>query len=402
MFNMEKENNVENVKEEKDMFKDDGALTSGQSCEKKKKRKVKKGFIFVCVSKFFLMCLLILILVLFPLAKVLYDKHGNEFSEKFFGKKSQYQGILRLWNIDSFEGGSLPKSNFLENVAMLFEKKNKGVLIMVQNMSEDEVVSSVKSGIYPDMVCFGTGMNKFFNGKFHRLDDSIGLSLLPNFYSAGLQNGAFVAVPIMAGAYSLISSNERIDKAGKDPQTALSTLAFALAVDTVKKKGTIHTNSLTFGKGEFTSALDAFSRKFVSSSVVSLAESGIVDSKYNSQSPYEAYECFVLGKSNILLGTQRDVFRMENRAMAGKESGVRYEPIKEFTDLVQYLGILANSKVKYQVCEKFIAFILEEKQQKLLEKIGMFSVTGAKVYDKLPLSGLEKVIDDKIIVKSTF
>ena len=399
---MEKENNVENVKEDKNNLIEDEALKDRQGGTKKKKRKVKKGFIFVCVSKFFLMCLLILILVLFPLAKVLYDKHGNEFAEKFFGKKSEYQGILRLWNIDSFEGGSLPKSSFLEKVAMLFEKKNKGVLIMVQNLSEDEVVSSVKSGIYPDMVCFGTGMNKFFNGKFHRLDDSLGLSLLPNFYSAGLQNGAFVAVPIMAGAYSLISSNERIEKAGKDTQTSLSTLAFALATDMVKKKGTIHTNSITFGKGEFTFALDAFSRKFVSSSVVSLAESGIVDGKYNTQSPYEAYESFVLGKSNMLLGTQRDIFRMENRVMAGKESGVRYEPIKEFTDLVQYLGILANNKVKYQVCEKFISFILEEKQQNLLEKFGMFSVTGAKVYDKLPLSELEKVINDKITVKSTF
>lgn len=386
-------------------FKKKGNLKEKDTDMKNNNLKTKKKsghFLFVCVSKFFLVCLLIAVLVLFPLAKVLYDKHGEGFSEKFFGKKSEFQGILRLWNIDSFEGGSLPKSSFLEKTAMLFEKQNKGVFIMVQNMTEDEVISSVKNGIYPDMVCFGTGMNKFFNGKFHRLDDSIGLSLLPNFYSAGLSEGSFVASPIMAGAYSLISTNERIEMANKDTLPSLSTLAFALAFDKSRKKDTIHTFSLTFGNGTHTSPLDAFSRKFVSSSVVELAESGIVDKNYVSQSPYQAYENFVLGKASMLLGTQRDVFRMENRVSAGKESGARYEPIKEFTDLVQYLGILTNSNVKFSVCESFLSFVLQEKQQKLLANIGMFSVTGTRLYDKSPLSELEKVVNDKIIVKSTF
>lgn len=401
---MKKQNglSVFDYKAKKNREKDLAFSDENFSSRKKNKRKKNGRFVFVCISKFFLICLLIAIMVLFPLAKVLYDKHGEGFSEKFFGKTSEFQGILRLWNIDSFEGGSFPKSSFLEKTAMLFEKQNKGVLIMVQNMTEDEVVSSVKSGIYPDMVCFGTGMNKFFNGKFHRLDDSIGLSLLPNFYSAGLSEGSFVASPIMAGAYSLISSNERIERANKDTLPSLSTLAFALAFDKSRKKDTVHTFSLTFGNGTHTSPLDAFSRKFVSSSVVELAESGIIDKNYVSQSPYQAYENFVLGKASMLLGTQRDVFRMENRVSAGKESGARYEPIKEFTDLVQYLGILTNSKVKFSVCEKYLSFVLQEKQQKLLANIGMFSVTGAKLYDKSPLSELEKAINDKIIVKSTF
>lgn len=378
-----------------------GSGESERDSGKKKKRKVGKKFVFIFVSRFFLVCLLIGVLMFFPLAKVLYDKHGSEFSEKFFGKKSEYQGIIRLWNIDSFEGGSLPKVNFLEKMSRLFEKKNKGVYIMVQNMTEDEVVSAIKSGIHPDMVCFGTGMNKYFNGKFARLDDSIGVSLLPNFYGAGLQNGALVAVPIMCGAYCLISSTERIERAGKDKKALLSTLAFALATDVQKRKGAVHTYSITFGVGEHVSALDAFSRKFTSSSVVTLAESGIVDKNYNLQSPYSAYEAFVLGKANMLLGTQRDVFRMQNRESAGKEIGALYEPIKEFTDLVQYVGVLANEKVKRALCADFISFVLQPACQKMLASIGMFSVTDQKIYDSSPFEEIEKVIDDKIIVKSS-
>lgn len=382
--------------------KDKNVLSCGEFHDvKKKKWRFGKRFVFLCISRFFLVCLLIGVLMFFPLAKVLYDKHGSEFSEKFFGKKSAYQGIIRLWNIDSFEGGCLPKVNFLEKMSMLFEKKNKGVYIMVQNMTEDEVVSAIKSGIYPDMVCFGTGMNKYFNGKFVRLDDSIGLSLLPNFYGAGLQNGALVAVPIMCGAYCLISSTERIERAGKEKNALLSTLAFALATDVQKRKGIVHTSSLTFGVGEHVSALDAFSRKFTSSSVITLAESGIVDKNYNLQSSYSAYEAFVLGKANMLLGSQRDVFRMQNRENAGKEIGAIYEPIKEFTDLVQYVGILANEKVKRALCSDFISFVLQPANQKMLASIGMFSVTGQKIYDFSPFEEIEKVIDDKITVKSS-
>lgn len=367
----------------------------------KKKRKVSKKIVFVCVSRFFLVCLLIFVLIFVPFAKVFYDSHKDDFSEIFFGKKSKFQGVIRLWNIDSFEGGTSSKSGFLEKVSMLFERKNKGAFVMVQNMTEDEVVASLKAGTYPDLVSFGTGMNKYFDGKFVRFDDNIAINILPNFYSAGLKNGALVGVPFMAGVYSLICSTERIENFGKDPRLNLSTLAFALASEKTKKGETTFVNSLTFGT-KTTSAFDAFSRKFQSSSLVELVENHIVDGSYNSQTPYQAYEAFALKKSSMLLGTQRDIVRMQNRVLAGKESDLLFEPISEWTDLVQYVGILCSDKSKYDVCCDFVSFLLEESTQKLLKDIGMFSVLDLNVYDDLVFSKLEKAIDEKIIVKSTF
>lgn len=369
--------------------------------EKTKRKKVSKKIIFVCVSKFFLACLLIFILIFVPFAKVFYDNHKDEFSEMFFGKKSKFQGVLKLWNVDSFEGGTSSKSSFLEKISMLFERKNKGVFVMVQNMTEDEVVASLKAGTYPDLVSFGTGMNKYFDGKFVRFDDDIALNVLPNFYSAGLKNGALVAVPFMSGVYSLICSTERIENCGKDPKLNLSTLAFALASEKTKKGVTTFVNSLTFGT-KTTSAFNAFSRKFETSSLIELVENHIVDGLYGSQTPYQAYESFALKKSTMLLGTQRDIVRMQNRVLAGKESDLLFEPVKEWTDLVQYVGVLCSDKTKHDVCCDFVSFLLEESSQRLLKDIGMFSVLDLNIYDDLVFSGLEKVIDEKIVVKSTF
>lgn len=385
---------------ERKLIVDDQTKTKKKREENKKKR-IPKRFVFVCVSRFFLVCLLISILIFIPFAKVFYDNHKDDFSEIFFGKKSKFQGVLRLWNVDSFEGGTSSKSGFLEKVSMLFEKKNKGVFVMVQNMTEDEVVASLKAGTYPDLVSFGTGMNKYFDGKLVRFDDKIAINILPNFYSAGLKNGALVAVPFMTGVYSLICSTERIESCEKDSKLSLSTLAFALASEKTKKGATTFVNSLTFGT-KTTSAFDAFSRKFKSSSLIELVENHIVDGSYNSQTPYQAYESFALKKSSMLLGTQRDIVRMQNRVLAGKESDLLFEPISEWTDLVQYAGILCSDKNKYDVCCDFVSFLLEESTQKLLKDIGMFSVLDLNIYDDLVFSKLEKVVNDEIVVKSTF
>lgn len=368
---------------------------------KKRKNANAKKFVFVCVSKFFLVCFLVGVFLLIPLAKTFYETNKDLLSEKFFGKKSEFQGILRLWNVDSFEGGTASKSSFLEKISMLFEKENKGVFVKVENMTEDEVVASIKAGTYPDLVCFGTGMNKYFDGKFVRFEDEIALGVLSNFYSAGLQKGKLVAIPFMTGVYSLICSSERIESLGKDKNLSLSTLAFALASEKTKKNKTIYTSSLTFGTGQI-SPLDAFSRKFKSSSVVELSEKHIVDENYNKQTPYEAYESFALKRSSMLLGTQRDVVRMQNRVLAGKESDILVEPIKEYTDLVQYVGILCSEKTKYSLCKQFVSFLLKPSSQKLLKNIGMFSVTGEKLYDDEIFGKLESVVNEQIVVRSTF
>lgn len=61
-------------------------------------------------------------------------ENKDKLVKKFFGEKTSYQGIITLWNIDTFEGGTVGKSYFLESVASRFEAQNKGALIKVENL----------------------------------------------------------------------------------------------------------------------------------------------------------------------------------------------------------------------------------------------------------------------------
>ena len=59
------------------------------------------------------------------------------FGKNFIYRKAEsegaknYKGIINVWQIDSFEGGTGSRKNFLSDVARTFEKKNDGVLVMV-------------------------------------------------------------------------------------------------------------------------------------------------------------------------------------------------------------------------------------------------------------------------------
>ena len=62
---------------------------------------------------------------------------GDEMSQiygSFIGKKSDYNGVIELWNIDSFESGTKPKNAFLQQCASRFQNENKGVYVVVRNL----------------------------------------------------------------------------------------------------------------------------------------------------------------------------------------------------------------------------------------------------------------------------
>ena len=68
-----------------------------------------------------------------------------------------------------------------------------------------------------------------------------------------------------------------------------------------------------------------------------------------------------------MLGTQRDVVRLDNR-----EEEYFYTPIKAFNDLYQYFSITSSDKDKINAVNQFLDLLLSEKIQKTLTKIKMF------------------------------
>ena len=201
-----------------------------------KLKKISKKYIFVTISKTMIVFLLIGLFVFIPSVTFITKNRSDFISEKMFGNKAEYQGIITLWNVDSFEGGVSSRAVFLEKLAMLFENKNKGVFIKVENLKVEEMTAKIKQGIYPNMFSFGMGLSKYLSEKMINLPHKIGEVLKNNYFASGLEGGKFKAVPWSSGGYILISTVNKIERAGIEITKDLKELAFSLAYDKKNKK----------------------------------------------------------------------------------------------------------------------------------------------------------------------
>ena len=61
------------------------------------------------------------------------------------------------------------------------------------------------------------------------------------------------------------------------------------------------------------------------------------------ESQYEAYKDFIYDKNVQLLGTGRDLFRINNLNNIGRTNAI-INPIDSYTDLIQYLGIINSNE----------------------------------------------------------
>ena len=73
-------------------------------------------------------------------------------------ESKEYLGIITLWQIDGFEGGTGSRKQFLLKVARDFEKQNPGVLIMVVNHTFESVKEKLKNGERPDLISYSNGV----------------------------------------------------------------------------------------------------------------------------------------------------------------------------------------------------------------------------------------------------
>ncbi|MGN1234427.1 MAG: hypothetical protein ACI4U2_00410, partial [Christensenellaceae bacterium] len=100
---------------------------------------MKRLFSILC----FLFCALI------PLLAFLPAKEEEEEGETV---------ILRLWNIDTFEGGVGSRASFLGRVADSFERE-RSVYLMVTSHTRESAEAAFLKGEVPDLVSCGVGLN---------------------------------------------------------------------------------------------------------------------------------------------------------------------------------------------------------------------------------------------------
>ena len=275
-----------------------------------------------------------------------------------------YVGVLELWNIDTFEGGSVSRTRWLEKRAIEFENKHKGTYIVVNNMTPEQARMNVQSGKKPDMISFGIGVGEEI---FPLLNEYTGkINVREDLLNGGKINSKIYAMPYILGGYILASENE------------------------------LGNNLENVGFGNLSS--NNFS--------VALCLSGLKVNTVNDKSflldSFMAYEKFLTKNFDVLCGTQRDAYRLNNKVENGSLNNVNFKYLSGFTDLIQYIGISTTSIKEKEICTKFIEYVTNEEVQNTISNISMFSVLNKKIYSSSYLNDMENELMKEIKTINVF
>lgn len=255
----------------------------------------------------------ILIISLFPLSKKSLIKTENST------EKLPYSAIINVWQLDMVEAGKGSRKSFLEKVSKTFEKEN-GVLINVSVESKSSAEEKMANGVYPDVISYSFGLDLPLE-KLVALDGK---------NSLGSFNDKNYALCWGYGGYVIIC-----------------------------RKGNDFQGNLYVSQNEFTQPL------------ISYYSSGFRFDNMKICAPVNAYSNFLQDSKGVLIGTQRDLFRLSKR-----EVDVDVKLLSNFSDIVLFVSTIENNNGKSQKAKEFCKY-LSSLNQTELDSIGMLSF-----YDK--------------------
>ncbi len=230
-------------------------------------------------------------------------------------KKSTYSAIIDVWQLDMVEGGKGSRKSFLESFSKSFEKENN-VLVNVSMQTKFSAEEKMRNGIYPDVLSYSYGLDLPFERLIEVSSQSLGASYNRKNY----------AVCWGYGGYVIIS-----------------------------KKGNNFKGNLYVSQNDYTQPLISYY----------LSEYRFEDMKICT--PIDAYTKFLADKNGVLIGTQRDLFRLSKRGVE-----IDAKILSSFSDIILYASCLDNGNQKKDISIKFVES-LSNVSQKDLDVIGMIS-----------------------------
>ena len=326
---------------------------------KKSKLFSRKGFkliVKICFAIFVVIYLLLVPIYIIP----------NVLNNKILisqTKEYDFMGVLEIWHIESFEGGSVSRQVWLEKRGIDFSKKYEGCYVVVKTMTKEQVLLNLENGKYPNMFSFSIGLGETvldslseYNGGIYTRDD---------LTNGGVVNNKVFAVPYMLGGYSIFSKNEitqNLENASFGDKD-YNNFAISLAVSNYK-----------ISKNETVTDIDSFT----------------------------AYDKYINNKITTLIGTQRDSYRINNRIENGKMTNENISHLGKYSDLIQYIGVCKCGAKEYKMCVKFIEFLQSKEIQSTLSNISMFSVLDNSIYNSGYLYDIENALKDKLKTINVF
>lgn len=217
------------------------------------------------------------------------------------GEEDDALQVLTLWQIDSFEGGRGSRAEYLRSLAQDFAK-SANVYIEVTALSSDAARTNISAGVVPDIISYGAG--------FYGIE-----SLVSEGYGKAWCRGAYCLIALSGTDFSSVSTANTVINEGKDNLVSVAALL-----------------------------------------------SGLQGADYAA--PTSAYVSLISGEYDFLLGTQRDVIRLQTRG-----ESFEVKPLPEFNDLYQYISVLTRDGEKAAVAEEYINYVLSHGES--LTRIGM-------------------------------
>lgn len=257
--------------------------------------------LFVKILPFAMIAAIILAVACYPR-----DADGTEAAER---------RIVRVWCVDTFEGGKGSRTTFVKRVAASLGPEG-GAYYLVSSYTLEGAETAYAEGKAPDALIFGIGLSAF-------TEDSLPLSR--SFAGSETDEGC-LAYPWYRGGYFLFSLTEDFEEAGN---TVISCGGNNLPQVAAALEGI---------EGEEREALTA-------------------------------YVGFINGAYRYLLGTQRDICRLSSRGET-----FFTKALTEFNDLYGYFSVL--SREKREDCFALLNALLSSEAQNSLDTIGMFPIQG--------------------------
>jgi len=246
--------------------------------------------------------------------------------------------IYTIWHVETFEGGSKPRIQYLKNIARDIEKENDGVLFMISAVLPEDLETKLKSST-PDIISFGFGVGKVVLPYLIELDSEY--NVRDNLIESSKHGKALMAIPYISSGYAKITDAGEV-------------------------------KNFYIGNSDF---------------VFPFKHSNNVNNLQTCKTQYEAYKSFVNSKNTGLIGTARDVYRVLNLNNIGRMNAL-IEPLTGYSDLIQYCGITN----KDEIILSFVENLLDDKYQQTLTTYSLFGVKINKLYSSNIYNDMENAI----------
>ena len=285
------------------------------------------------VEKFWKIALSLVLIIILGIY-VLFFAIKSVRNYEIYSKPNLETKIYTIWHIETFEGGGKSRLTYLKNLASSIEKDNAEILFHISTINPEKLGETLKNST-PDIVSFGFGVGKILLPHLVVQDSSY--SVRDNLFESGTFTNKLYAIPYIVGGYAHFSHN------ANNTETIFGLNNFVAPSNTQNLIG------------------------------------------YPSQ--YEAYKKFANDKKVNLIGTTRDLFRINNLNEIGRTNAT-ITPLEDYTNLIQYIA----ATKKDEIIELFISSLMSTSYQAKLTEYSLFSSLNTKIYSQGIYSDMENAL----------